>query len=562
VLLLLAHPDLLHDLDAGELKLTELAAAGLPQGETLRARLAAWRSPAADVHLGGGAVVSLLFLLLSAVFGKTILVLRAIPVAAWTGAAALLALWAARRTGRLATLLTLALLLGAPPIALKWSCVARGSHTEAVIFPVLLVLLLDRALSGTGRPRAWFGAGAVAGFGTWFSYAVAPGAAWLLAGAGLQAWRQGRGSGASARGAVRSVFGRAVLPCAAGGVLGFSPWILSLLWLRVPYFSTAIHQSGRRIEGAAIRSRGLLDTLEAALSALPRNLWPWTVTEAKAAAYASPTPDHLDFAPSGEEWLARGFVCLLVLLGIAAAARRRDLLLLAWTLLPALHYLAVVRLSYTTGWPLVPHRYLLIALPAVASAAALGAADLMRGPRDARSRTRRAVGLLLAASILLFAAFGIRRHFQWLDAPSLAPSRDWDAVRLHARGLGQVRVGEGAALLSGLDALGETKHQKDRAAAGARRVFGDIADYHLLFRRETDRARPEPRGLFSRPKGSDEPEDARRAEVRGALLAARIRAHGDGALLAAWACTWGSDPGWTEAVRTVLEEELPGLACP
>ena len=158
LLLIFGQPDLLHDLDPGELKHMQLALGGLPnQGDWFDA-VKNWVSGPENIHHGGFPTVSVLFVLLSKVFGETLQTLRLIPISAAVAAAALIAIWLRRRGGDIPALLALALLLGAPLLFLKWTCVARGGHTEAVLFAPLLLVLFDRALRSVG-PTAWLLAG-------------------------------------------------------------------------------------------------------------------------------------------------------------------------------------------------------------------------------------------------------------------------------------------------------------------------------------------------------------------------------------------------------------------
>ena len=52
-----------------------------------------------------------------------------------------------------------------------------------------------------------------------------------------------------------------------------------------------------------VHSRSTWSALVAGASALPHNLWPWTIIHAEAAAYAAAEPDILDYTPTAREWL-------------------------------------------------------------------------------------------------------------------------------------------------------------------------------------------------------------------------------------------------------------------
>ena len=60
--LIFGQPDLLHDLDAAELKHTDLALLGLPGGATLKDRLFTFLSGPENIHHGGLKVLELLSL--------------------------------------------------------------------------------------------------------------------------------------------------------------------------------------------------------------------------------------------------------------------------------------------------------------------------------------------------------------------------------------------------------------------------------------------------------------------------------------------------------------------
>ena len=109
LLLIFGQPDLLHDLDPGELKHMGLFLEGFPGGEDWKDRLRIWLSGPENIHHGGFPTVSLLFLLLSKVFGGSLETLRLIPISAALGACILLAGWLRRRSGDISALLALTL---------------------------------------------------------------------------------------------------------------------------------------------------------------------------------------------------------------------------------------------------------------------------------------------------------------------------------------------------------------------------------------------------------------------------------------------------------------------
>ncbi len=535
LVILLACPDLLHDWDAGELKHLDLAMFGLPavEGGFLDA-LTRWLSAPENIHHGGYVVLSVGYAAASAVFGHSLLLLRCFPLLAGTGAAVCAWLFLRRRFDDRAAILALVLFVGAPPILLKWSLTARGGHTEAIVLVPLLALLCDAALRDD-RPWRWGLAGAVAGFGVYYTYLAAPAAA--LIGVAALAERALRGRGPRLR--------RATGAALVGVVFGFSPWLLGWLVLDLPYLGATIHASARPDEASEVLGRGFIDLARGAVVALPHNLWPWTVGKATAPAYLAEMPDQLDYAPTVVEWAARAVVNVAVLLGLRAAWRRRSPLLAGLFLLPALHYLFVIRLANQGGWPEVPHRYLAIAWPAVVMAAAAGVSEL-RGPA-LRAGTAALAGVALAALTVTVT---------WLGPP--APAIDIEALRDNS--LGRIRASEAAdmkALLERLDAADPDESQSSRRGVGL--VYSPIADYFLLFR--TDRRRPYPDRLFEREDALSDTPARRAALVRGALAATELRVR-DPAERARRLCSWTPTPAYESVVGDVLAEGDVGRDCP
>jgi hypothetical protein len=539
LVILLACPDLLHDWDAGELKHMDLALFGLPATDgALFASVQRWLSAPENIHHGGFVVLSLAYAAASAVIGHSLLLLRAFPLAASTAAAALGAAFVHRRLGSRATLLLLALFLGAPPILMKWSLTARGGHTEAILLVPLLAVLLDSALRDD-RPWRWGLAGAVAGFSVYFTYLAAPAAALLVAAAIVERaidrgerWTPGQR--------------RAVGAALVGLTVGFSPWLFGWLILDLPYLDATVHASARPDEASEVLGRGLFDLARGAVTGLPHNLWPWTVGTATAAAYAAEVPDQLDYAPTVVEWTARAMINVAVLAGIRAAWRRRSPLLLSLCLLPGLHYLFVMRLANQGGWPEVPHRYLVIAWPAIVMASVLGVCEL----RSAVARRAGAAGLLAVALAALTVTIG------WLGAP--APSIDIEALRDNS--IGRVRASEAesmVALLARLDAEDSDHQQAARRGVGL--IYSSIADYFLLFRRTPER--PYPERLFEREDPLSDTPARRDALARGALDATILRAVDD-AQRDRFLCSWAPRPEYEAAVQHALASRGVDLRCP
>ncbi len=72
LLLVFGQPDLLHDLDAGELKHLDLALFGLPGAPTLQERLLIYLAGPENIHHGGYPSISAGFWLLSKVSGVSL----------------------------------------------------------------------------------------------------------------------------------------------------------------------------------------------------------------------------------------------------------------------------------------------------------------------------------------------------------------------------------------------------------------------------------------------------------------------------------------------------------
>lgn len=547
ILLALSHPDLIHDLDPGEIRHLDLAISGLPDGPSFADRLFTWLSGTENIHHGGFPLLSIAFLLFSKLFGQSLFLLRLLgPILATVLAAGCVARVLLRRLGGSASILMLALFAGAPPLLFKWTCTARGGHLEAILFPALMLLLLDYAITNKDR-RLWLLAGLAGGLSVYVTYLALPAVLVLSAGALAESYsEEGRGIRVSS--------------LAAGGLLGFMPWILGLVVLDLPYFESTIHSSANPDEAIEVQTRSLLSALSNGFAALPHNLWPWTIVQADAAAYSASEPDILDYTPGLREWGSRLVINLAALTGIVMAARKRSFLLAAFLLLPALHHLFVVRTANQPGWPLIPHRYLVLVFPAVVAGAAYGATSLLHDTRKGMSRC----GAVLAGALLVISLLGVKSHLAWLSPPSLQPSIDYRADLYRKANIGQVRLSDAAGVARLADPKDPTWQQEQWQ--GLARVYPPIADYYLLFR-QNPQQRPYPGGLFAEQLsqgGEQAPIEAEqlKVQVRTALAATRLRAGDDKNQRDGWICSWRPSSDFMAAVRTVLAEELPELSCP
>lgn len=512
-------PDLLHDLDAGELKQLALARDGLPPGDSLRERLHTYLSGPETIHHGGYPTVSILYAGLQTVLGPSLETLRLIPTLASMLAAACALGWI-RRYGAAATTAAAALLLGAPPLLLKWTCVARGGHVEGIALPMLLLVALELARRKE-RAAYWLSAGAVGGFAVYFTYLAAPAVLVLALGGAL-----------TQQGARRRGWAAGLL--ALGGLLGFLPWLIGLVWLDLPYFDATIHATANPDEAAQVRARGTFAALWGLLAGLPHNLGAWNVTTGLDRAYHSDVPDLLRFAPGPATWASRAVVAGACLLGLLSSLRRGWPLVAAVAALPALHHAFVLRLSNVNGWPDVPHRYLVLVYPAVALAAALGVAEA--------ERWRRPAGALLAALLVLVGASNLLPTLRWTGT---GPT-DWDVPAYAEFGLGQARMDEAA----GLDALladlrGGDPHND---LLGVGRVFPGIADYYLLFR--PGDPRPPPRLTFTEAELPAGDPEQQRDLVRAAARALDVRRDTSPRDL----CSAERDADWAAALAEVQAE--------
>jgi len=330
-----------------------------------------------------------------------------------------------------------------------------------------------------------------------------------------------------------------------GALIGFSPWLLGWLVLDLPYLDATIHASARPDEASEVLGRGLVDLARGTVSGLPHNLWAWTIGTAQAPAYLAEVPDQLDYTPTVVEWTARAVVNLAVVLGVAAGLRRRSPLLIGICLLPAAHYLFVMRLANQGGWPEVPHRYLVIAFPAVVIAACLGVSEL----RSAHAR-RAGEATLIAVAM---AALTVTVPWMGLPAPGL------DIVALRDNALGRIHAdeaGEMADLLARLDAADPEHQQASRRGVGL--VYSPIADYFLLFR--GDRSRPYPAALFSNEDPLSDTPRRRAATVNGALEATVLRARSP-AERDALLCSWRPRAEYAQAVAAGLAARNIRIAC-
>ena len=533
--LILGQPDLLHDLDAAELKHMDLALLGLPDGGSLKERLYTFLSGPENIHHGGYPATSVLFWLISKVLGASLHVLRLIPVTATVLAAGLTAAWLKRRAGPSAALVALVLMAGAPLLFLKWTCTTRGGHLEAIVFAPLLLLLLESGLR-TQRRSVWLLAGLAGGFAVYFSYLAIPLVGLLSLGALGERISKG---GVASRGGLLLL----------GGLIGFLPWILGLVVLDLPYLEATIHQSGSATEAAEVHARGLGATLSGALTHLPHNLWPWTVARADAPAYLSDASDMMDFTPTVLCWIVRAVILAAAGLGLVAAFARRSPLLVAVALLPGLHYLFVMRAANPLAWPDIPHRYLVLVFPMVAASIGCGVHFLA----DGGVARKKAAGVL-AGLLVLVGLMGMVQHLGWMRPPALSALGQWDAPTWRQAGLGQVRIDEAA----GVNELLERWRGEDEMDAfrGVAQVYVPISDYYLLFRQ--DDARPYPGRMFSAHDPLVTPS-GRRAMVRAAWDATALRAGGDDAWMRDRVCSW--DPGGQFASEVAALMQENGIDC-
>jgi len=537
LLLILGQPDLLHDLDAGELKHLDLALNGLPDGGSLRERLYTYLSGPENIHHGGYPTTSVLIWLLSKLFGASLTVARLVPIGATVAAAALTAAWLNKRAGAAAALIALALFAGAPPLLLKWSCTVRGGHTEGILLAPLLLILLERARASDGL-RDWGIAGAAAGFSVYFTYLALPFVGLLGLAAAAERWRGGAG------------WAQRLGALAGGAVIGFLPWIVGLIWIELPYLGATIHQSGNPDEAAEVQARTVLVTLKAALTALPHNLLPWGAVTADAAPYMSESSDMLDFTPTPLTWMLRAVVFGAATLGLVAAYSRRSAVAVVVAVLPAAHYLFAVRLAGNLAWPDVPHRYLVPVYPMLCASVGLGVAWL----GSEGSARRRSLAGVVAGAVTVVAVIGMVQGAGWLATPSGAGA--WDAARYRQVGIGQVRVAEADAMNQLLDSLGGEEEFDGWRGVGL--IYKPISDYYLLFRPE--HAPPYPDRLFSERDELAEREAQRQALVQGALGATRVRAAGDEEELRRLVCSWQPHPSFVDAARQARADA--GITCP
>jgi hypothetical protein len=524
--LALCQPDLLHDLDMGELKHLDLALYGLPGGEGFADRWRTFVGGPENIHHGGFPAVSGLTWAMSRVFDVSLFLLRLIPIAATTLAALCMALLLHRRAGVRAAWVGLALFVGAPPLLLKWTTTSRGGHLEGILFPMLVALLLDRALrGGWGR---WLAAGIVGGFSVYFTYLAAPAVVLLSVGALVERGLCDRKAAAVGAGAL-----------IVGGLIGFAPWLFGLLVLDLPYLEASIHQTSNPNEAVEVYARTLGGTVAALRDGLAHNLWPWAVHSSTEAAYRSATPDILVFQPTAATWALRGLVTAAILSGVGWAAHRRSPLLVALCLLPAAHHLFVLRTANTVGYPDIPHRYLVLVFPAIAAAAGLGASWKRAGPA-------------VAAGVVCVAAAGLISQSAFWGPPRWDQFESWPVASFREAGLGQVRVGEDVAPL--LDQTGETANEYRRGVA---LIYPAISDYYLLFREEPDE-RPYPDQLFRESDPLSQNDAQRAAVVQGALAATRARAT-DAGDLTRWLCSWQPHPEHAAPVAAAWADA--GVSC-
>ncbi|HCP48103.1 MAG TPA: hypothetical protein DIU15_18840 [Deltaproteobacteria bacterium] len=536
--LVFGRPDLVHDLDPGELRHLDLALSGLPGDGSLISRLHTWLAGPETIHHGGFPVLSGLYVAISSFLGGSLAQLRLIPIFAAVAAAAMTAAWLHRRAGTLAALMSLALFAGAPPLLLKWTCTARGGHLEAILFPPLIALLLDRALRREGA-QAWALAGIASGFAVYFTYLSVPTVGILGLAALLES---GRGRDLPKR----------IGALALGGIVGFSPWLFGLVVLDLPYFDATIHASANPTEAVEVHSRTTWGTLQAGAAALPNNLWPWTILDAEAAAYAAAEPDILDYRPTMLEWAVRATIAVAVALGLWAAWTAKSPLLFAFVMLPILHHLFVLRTANQPGYPLIPHRYFVLAFPATVAGASLGTTARLKG-------LGRRLGHGLAWLLALVALHGLILHLSWISPPDPEASSGYRADLYRQANLGQVRLSDGAALSELLQAAPQQYEQEWGRGIGL--IYPAMADYYLLFRQNPEE-RPYPGSLFGQedPLGGD--SEQRKVLVEAAARATLVRAAGDSGQAKEWLCSWEPNADFKPIVRQVRRELGDRYSCP
>ena len=551
LLLIFGQPDLLHDLDPGELKHMGVYLEGFPGGEDWKDRLRIWLSGPENIHHGGFPTVSLLFLLLSKVFGGSLETLRLIPMSAALGACILLAGWLRRRSGDISALLALALLTGAPLLFLKWTAIARGGHTEAVIFPPLMLVLLTAALErskeGLRAWPMWTAAGICGGFAVYVSYLCIPFVIVLSLGAlaelALSNWRRGL---------------LATLLLVLSGLAGFGPWLFGYFVLEMPYFAASIHASSNPDESIEVMRRGLVGMFRGASAGLPHNLWPWTYQEVTSPVYRTNPSDLLPYTPNTMDWIGRALITASMSLAFIASWVKRSPLIAALTMLPGVHYLFVMRLANPGAWPDIPHRYLVIVFPMAMGAAALGAGWAVRS----EWRPARIAGSGLAAALMILALISGSSHLRWVQMPQPDLLSHWNTAKYRFHNFGQVRLEEAPKItplisFNEQDSVHPMVHAKLRGLA---LVYPAISEYYLLWRPSHKRVAPYPDYLFSQHDPLTPPEELP-AVALGAFEATLARAGDDHELRDAWLCSWDPGPQYEAVIQELFAERIPQLRC-
>ncbi|MEE2830685.1 MAG: hypothetical protein VX498_15975, partial [Myxococcota bacterium] len=342
---------------------------------------------------------------------------------------------------------------------------------------------------------------------------------------------------------------------ALGLFIGFLPWILGWLILDLPYLHATIHQMSNPNDAADVHRRGLVTMLQGAWTGLPHNLWPWTFSEATAAAYMADPSDLLDYQPGQWDWAIRGLIIGTGILGCLGGLLRKKPLTVAFLLLPSVHYLFVMRLSNPGGWPDIPHRYLVLVFPAVVAASALGVGWILEGA----GRIRKGFGGLLLLALALVAVHGIYEHSRWLKLPDFEALSQWDALGYNDSGLGQVRLSEGAAVTELSKRY--TGPMRQATLRGVGLVYQPNADYYLLWRRETARAAPYPNDVLRHPDLLSTQPGEDEAYVLGAYEGTVLRSGGNRELLEYRLCSWRPDTRYAGHVQTLLAQREPELDC-
>jgi 4-amino-4-deoxy-L-arabinose transferase-like glycosyltransferase len=166
----------------------------------------------ADNYQGGSMVLIGLLTALFAVFGESVIALKA--AALLFASATLVALYGLGRIwfGARVALFAGAVYVAGPPLLAYSSLLVMGSHGESALFTLAQLIVLLGLLDGRFRtPTGWAAFGVISGLGVWFCYTtgiglLACGLTWLL----LERWPRPQELGAAA----------------AGFLVGLGPWFV------------------------------------------------------------------------------------------------------------------------------------------------------------------------------------------------------------------------------------------------------------------------------------------------------------------------------------------------